>query len=136
MVSRLFEISQREFQRSFKGVSSVFKGSFKGVPSNFLRCSKEVSRVFQESFKGTYLNKVARYFKGVSVVSSLFERSKGEFQRSLKDVLSFKVFLRKIEVCSERYSMLYQGRFNEVSMVFIDSVKCGTRKFHKSFKSV
>ena len=51
MVSRIFEISQREFQRSFKGVLSVFQGSFKGAPSKFLGCSKEVSRVFKENFK-------------------------------------------------------------------------------------
>ena len=51
MVSSVFEISQREFQRSLKGVSCVLQGSFKGVPSKFLGCSKEVSGVFQESFK-------------------------------------------------------------------------------------
>ena len=46
-----YKFSKRECLRSFKVVSSVFQGSFKGVPNKFLGCSKEVSRVFQESFK-------------------------------------------------------------------------------------
>ena len=51
VVSIAFERSQREFQRSFKDVSSVFQGSFKDGSSKFLGCSKEASRVFQESLK-------------------------------------------------------------------------------------
>ena len=45
VVSRVFQRSQWEFQRSCKGVSIVFQGSFKGVPSKF-------RRVFQGRFKG------------------------------------------------------------------------------------
>ena len=42
----IFDRSQREYQRSFKGVSSKFQGSFKGVQSDFLGFLKEASRVF------------------------------------------------------------------------------------------
>ena len=139
-VYRKFQVCFQEFQRVlqgiYKSVSRKFQGSFKSVSIKFQGYFKRVSRVHILIKLQGISRKIERYFKGVSVVSRVFERSKGEFQRSLKDVLSFKGVLRNIEVCSERYSMLYQGRFKEVSMVFIDSVKCGTRKFHKSFKSV
>ena len=69
MVSRVFQRSQWEFQRSCKCVLIVFQGSFKGVPSKF-------RRVFQGKLKG-----VSRDFQWVSRV---FERNSkrisGKFQ--------------------------------------------------------
>ena len=66
VVSRVFE---RSSKRCFKGVSSVFQGSFKGVPSKYLWCFKEVSSVFLYNFKGVskkFIGNYQRYFKDVS----------------------------------------------------------------------
>ena len=87
MVSGVFEISQREFQRSFKGVLSVFQGSFKGAPSKFLGCSKEVSRVFQESSSKEVSRIFERSVKVVKVKVNPKEVSK-VFQVCFKGVPS------------------------------------------------
>ena len=85
---------------SFKGVSSVFRGSIKEVSSMFQKCFKKVWSVFQESFKlERRVSKVI--FCGV-------EGYMKEVQRSYKGVS------RKIEGCSERPLRVIQGGFKGI----------------------
>ena len=57
-------------------------------------------------------------FKGVSVVSRLFEISQREFQRRFKDVRDVSMVFQEVSSVFQKVFMIFQGRLKGVLMEF------------------
>ena len=118
---------QRELHRSLKGVLRIFLGSFRGVQSflnasrKFQWCFKEDYRILQWSLKWVLIV----FKRSLMVVSRKIEWVS---KRPLKEIQGR---FKGLKGGFKEVSRQFQRRLKKVSSVFIESVKCLSRKFHK-----
>ena len=90
---------------SFKGVSSIFQGSFKGASRKINWCSEKPLKKIQGRFKVSKTNSKSVLW---------------EFQRRVKKVS--RVFKESVRCVSRKFHKKSQGCFKNVSMKFCFSI--------------